>query len=109
LIQHNTQSCIEEECKKFNNYITIMHDDGSFAIYNHIKHNGGLVKIGDVVKKGDIIALSGNVGYSNGPHLHFECFKAGSNGKITLETKFRINEGKVALLLKEGEVYYRKY
>jgi len=39
-------------------------------MYGHC--NKLLKKTGDVVKRGDIIALSGNSGLSTGPHLHFE-------------------------------------
>lgn len=43
----------------------------------HYLHTDGhllscLVKAGDFIKQGDVIALSGNTGYSNGPHLHHD-------------------------------------
>ncbi|WP_309997394.1 M23 family metallopeptidase [Chryseobacterium sp. 2987] len=48
--------------------------DGTFAQYYHLKENGVKVNLGDQVKKGDVIALSGNTGWCNGPHLHFVCY-----------------------------------
>jgi len=54
----------------FGRVIKISHNYGFETVYAHlIKTN---VKIGDIVKKGDIIALSGNSGRSTGPHLHYE-------------------------------------
>lgn len=107
--QDNTESCIKEECKKYNNYITVMHSDGTFASYVHIKFKGAKVNVGDSVKKGDVIGYSGNVGWSSGPHLHFVCFKANFDNRVTLETKFRINKGNTSAILQEKISYTRDY
>jgi murein DD-endopeptidase MepM/ murein hydrolase activator NlpD len=53
------------------NSIYVLHDDGSFAIYAHLKHRSALVTPGQRVGQGAIIAQSGNTCYSTAPHLHF--------------------------------------
>ncbi len=87
----------------------IMHADGTFAEYAHIKYNDTNLNVGDSVKKGDVIAYSGNVGWSSGPHLHFVCFLGGFGKRRTLETKFRINKGDKRIILQEGTTYLRDY
>ena len=57
--------------RPYGNNIVIQHEDGSRAGYWHLQLNGALVNIGDTVKKGQVIALSGKTGYSAMPHLHF--------------------------------------
>jgi murein DD-endopeptidase MepM/ murein hydrolase activator NlpD len=54
------------------NAIVIRHSDSSYAHYLHIKNRGALVRLGDTIKQGQPIAISGNTGFSAFPHLHFE-------------------------------------
>jgi murein DD-endopeptidase MepM/ murein hydrolase activator NlpD len=53
------------------NYIRIAHDDGTMAVYAHLKPDGVLTRVGQTVRTGQQIGLSGNTGYTTGPHLHF--------------------------------------
>ena len=42
------------------------------SAYMHLRKGSLTVKKGDLVREGQVIALSGNTGESTGPHLHFE-------------------------------------
>ena len=53
------------------NFIRILHDDGSMALYAHLAVDGVQVRGGQQVQAGQRIGLSGNTGFSTGPHLHF--------------------------------------
>lgn len=55
--------------------VEVNHGNGFSTRYAHCKEN--LVKVGDVVKKGQVIALMGSSGRSTGPHVHFEVYKNG--------------------------------
>ncbi|MDQ2075094.1 peptidoglycan DD-metalloendopeptidase family protein [Marinimicrobium sp. ABcell2] len=55
--------------------VEINHGGGIVTRYAHNKKN--LVNVGDVVKKGQVIALVGSTGRSTGPHVHFEVHKNG--------------------------------
>lgn len=54
----------------YGNVIKIKHFDGKETLYAH--NNLNIVKKGDVVKAGDVIAKVGTTGNSTGHHLHFE-------------------------------------
>jgi len=80
------------------NHISIQHADGSVAHYWHLLKNGVFVAIGDTIKKGQMIGLSGNTGYSAFPHLHFEVVGNDGTGNYRqLATRFNTNKGIVYL------------
>ncbi len=56
-------------CESYGKWIMIKHNDGLSTLYAHLSVQD--VSIGDTVSTGSIIGLSGNTGYSTGPHLHF--------------------------------------
>lgn len=54
----------------FGRVIIISHNFGFETVYAHLQKTK--VKIGDVIKRNQLIGLSGNSGKSTGPHLHYE-------------------------------------
>ncbi len=55
--------------------VEVNHGGGFSTRYAHNSEN--LVKVGDIVQKGQVIALMGSSGRSTGPHVHFEVYKHG--------------------------------
>jgi len=57
------------------NMVEIAHGDGFVTRYSHNQEN--LVAPGDIVRKGETIALLGSTGRSTGAHVHYEVYKHG--------------------------------
>lgn len=53
------------------NHVRILHNDGTMALYAHLDLASVNVRPGARVRAGQMIARSGNTGFSTGPHLHF--------------------------------------
>jgi murein DD-endopeptidase len=53
------------------NHVVIDIGGGRFAFYAHLKPGAIRVKLGDTVKRGQVVGLVGNSGNSTEPHLHF--------------------------------------
>lgn len=59
----------------FGNVVEIDHQNGYLTIYAH--NSAFVVKEGDVVRAGQMVAKAGSTGRSTGPHVHFEVHKDG--------------------------------
>lgn len=59
----------------FGNILTLDHGYGYLSRYGH--NSKILVRLGQSVKRGQVIAFVGNTGKSTGPHLHYEILRNG--------------------------------
>ncbi|MEK7202921.1 MAG: M23 family metallopeptidase [Patescibacteria group bacterium] len=70
----------DKELELFGNFIEIQHENDEYSEYEHLQiQKEVIVKLGQKVKKGDIIGRSGGTGYLAHlePHLHFMVGKYG--------------------------------
>lgn len=97
-----------DEFLKLSNGLIIRHPDGTYGTYGHLKHRGIYVRVGDFVRKGQLIASSGNTGQSSGPHLHFDLIYVDKARKsIGLPITFETASGLVTNL-KSGQIVTSK-
>lgn len=94
---------------RFSNYLIVMHPDGTFARYAHLKQNSSKVKAGDFVTTGKELALSGNTGFTKAPNLHIEVYIPKPLEYQYIKTKFKVGRGFVSVFLKEKQTVKRDY
>jgi murein DD-endopeptidase MepM/ murein hydrolase activator NlpD len=69
------------------NFIVIQHANGEYSRYDHLAHKSAMVRAGQRVKAGEMIARVGTTGFTYTPHLHFQVFVfTGSNIWVDFET-----------------------
>ncbi|CAJ1370826.1 unnamed protein product [Effrenium voratum] len=83
------------------NQVTVKQSDGTWAEYVHVEANSAQVGVGSQVRRGQVLARSGDVGFCPTAHLHVELHlsdepKAPSVpfGFRTAQGEFRCEEGK---------------
>lgn len=92
-----------KEWKPYGNFITIYEpNSGIFTQYVHLTENGSLVKVGDKVKKGQTIGLSGMTGQTDVEHLHFNCSIPINSENGLMSIPFEFVEGHKSTELKKG-------
>lgn len=63
------------------NLVVLLHDDGEESVYVHLAWRSVRVKIEQRVRKGQVIAQSGQTGYATYPHLHFGVYDSAGDSK----------------------------
>ncbi len=91
--EDGTLGGLKSKYRSHGNNIVIQHADGSRAGYWHLQHNGALVNVGDTVKKGQVIALSGKTGFALSPHLHFLVWTNKNGNWQQVPTRFQTSTG----------------
>jgi len=61
---------ISEYSRSYGNYVVVYHGAGNTTLYAHMSSRK--VSVGQSVKQGDVLGITGSTGNSTGPHLHFE-------------------------------------
>ena len=59
----------------YGNYVVISHGSGNTTLYGHMSSRKA--QVGQEVKQGEVIGITGSTGNSTGPHLHFEVTENG--------------------------------
>jgi len=86
------------------NQIVILHDDGTEAVYGHLRQGSLRVRVGQRVSAGDPIAEMGSSGWTPGTHLHFHLGGLTRSGYRTLPLVFRCADGTRITPAAGGEV-----
>lgn len=68
--------------REYANYLRLYHADETYTDYVHLKYKGALVAMGDTVRAGQPIGISGYTGWTSTPHLHFNAIMPTDTGTL---------------------------
>lgn len=89
--------CAREDCGRFANFVVVLHSDGTTGEYFHLERGSAAVRVGERVARGEVLARSGNTGFSTVPHLHFGVYRLGTDGRNeSLAVRFKTRGGAIA-------------
>ncbi|MCC5867935.1 MAG: M23 family metallopeptidase [Gammaproteobacteria bacterium] len=71
------------------NFVRVLHDDGSMALYAHLAPGSINVQPGHQVSTGALLGAAGSTGFSTGPHLHFAVQLNTPTGLVSVPVVFR--------------------
>lgn len=95
------------------NEVQILHSDGTIAVYAHLAPGGVHVYPGQRVTVGMKIGLSGNTGYSSGPHLHMAVIRlvktAPGLASESLRFNFYLGAPPVSFPPRQGQLVRAQY
>jgi murein DD-endopeptidase MepM/ murein hydrolase activator NlpD len=95
--QSHVVGCGREECGRFANFVVVLHEDGTTGEYFHLATGSAVVRPGERVGRGQLLARSGNTGFSSAPHLHFGVYRTDSAGRAeSVAVRFATRGGAIA-------------
>lgn len=96
------------EWRPFSNFITIYHPHSRlYTQYVHLVQHGAFVKVGDSVRRGQPVGLSGATGYTDTPHLHFNVLRPLAGGQFE-SVPAEFENGLKVENLKKGDRVFRE-
>jgi murein DD-endopeptidase MepM/ murein hydrolase activator NlpD len=94
----HVMGCELDECSRFANFVVVLHDDGTTGEYFHLEPHTAAVRPGERVRRGQLLARSGNTGFSTAPHLHLGVYRTDAEGRTeSLAVRFSTRSGTVTV------------
>eukprot|EP00949_MAST-11_sp_MAST-11-sp1_P002021 g2021.t1 len=90
---HRSCGISTENLFTWNSIMLHLDESKCFVEYVHIAKDGACVQKGDTVREGDIICLSGGIGFCPKPHLHIQAHLSDEEDAPTVPFRFRSSDG----------------